>query len=438
MRSRRWTSALAVALLAAAAPAAGADEVQDEVRELRDVVAQLQEQLAAQEEQIQAQNERLAQSDVAAGGASSGLASFFEETDFYGFVAASYQINTANESNDGIFGQNESAFGPAGIFTRPDSNTFAIDQVWLGLDRAPTAERRGGFHVDLLWGNAAEQFNGRCRSGCADGRFDGGDSPELYTAYASYLAPIGSGVRLDAGKLATLLGAEVLPTTENFNITRGLVYNLQPITHTGVMASTELDGGLSLALGAVNAVFSDATFDTDNNKAVTGRVGWAGRDVSAGLSGIYGSQLDMPGVTADEADKAGLVDLVLTADPTERISIWLNADWAFTTGTGFDTDQYGVAAAGRLAVTRSTGLALRGELVHTDVQTDPAGGFDGESWSLTGTVDHALTDALMVRGEARYDLARIDEAEDDAFFDSFGNVTKDDRLLLIAEMIYAF
>lgn len=439
MRSRRWTSALVAALLAAGSPAVAADEVQQELRELRDMVTQLKDQVRAQQQQIQTQNELITQSDVAAGGSSSGLAAFFQETNFYGFVSASYQFNTANKSNDGIFGQNNSAGAAnAGIFTRPDSNTFAIDQVWFTMDHAATEDSRGGFHVDLLWGNAAEQFNGRCRSGCTDGAFNGGDSPELYTAYVSYLAPIGSGVQIDAGKLATPMGAEVLQTTENFNITRGLVYNLQPINHTGVIASTDLGGGLSLALGAVNAVFSDATFDTDNGKAFTGRLGLDGDGVSAGLSAIYGAQLDAAGVGADEDDKAGVVDLVLTADPSEQLSLWLNFDWAFTEGTGFDTDQYGVAVAGRLALLESTGFSVRGEFVRTNVQSDPVGGFDGRNWSVTGTLDHALTDALTMRGEARYDFASIDDFEDDVFFDSSGFATKDDRLLLIAEMIYAF
>ena len=68
-----------------------------------------------------------------------------------------------------------------------------------------------------------------------------GNDFDLYQGYVTYLAPIGEGVTLQAGKFATLIGAEVAQAKDNWNVTRGNVYNfLQPINHSGILASTPI------------------------------------------------------------------------------------------------------------------------------------------------------------------------------------------------------
>ena len=68
------------------------------------------------------------------------------------------------------------------------------------------------------------------------------------------------------GKFGTLIGAEVAQTVYNFNITRGNLYNLfQPITHVGVLASTEI-GGFSLSVGGANETRSFPALDADVQK----------------------------------------------------------------------------------------------------------------------------------------------------------------------------
>ncbi|MEE8581589.1 MAG: outer membrane beta-barrel protein, partial [Myxococcota bacterium] len=86
----------------------------------------------------------------------------------------------------------------------------------------------------------------------------------------------------------------------------------------------------------------------------------------------------------------------------------------------------GNALAARIGLSDSTGVAVRGEYVTID------GGID--LFSITGTVDHALTDGLTLRAEVRYD----DSDAGDIFMNSSGNVNKDNQVLLLAEMIYEF
>ena len=55
---------------------------------------------------------------------------------------------------------------------------------------------------------------------------------------------------------------------------------------------------------------------------------------------------------------------------------------------------------------------------------------DFEIFSLTGTVDHSLTDNLVVRGEVRWD---------NLIEDNFSFITgEEDQVVALAEIYYAF
>ena len=96
----------------------------------------------------------------------------------------------------------------------------------------------------------------------------------------------------------------------------------------------------------------------------------------------------------------------------------------------------GVAVAGRYAFTEATGFAMRGEWV----DLDDLFGEDTElkMWTLTGTVDHKLTDQLTLRGELRYDAIADGDPTDDLFFDESGDLAEDDEGTVGVEVIYSF
>jgi len=419
--NRRAPVALAGAILLAASGAHATDtDLQAELKEMRETIRALQDEIQAQDRRIEDQNSVLQGAGLAEQNQSmSALSSFLETTDFYGWVSATYNHDLTFESgNDGALPGGATPFGG----TKP--NTFGLNQLWFGMDKAPTEESRGGFHVDIAYGAIAP--------------FSGGstDTVEIYSAYASYLAPIGNGIQIDAGELWTLIGAEVVDTLGNFNITRGTVWSLQPVNHVGAIASTELADGFSVALGAVNDPFSDANFDSDNNKGVTGQIAFSGDSFYAGVSGIYGSQFDGP--TGNEGDKYGLIDVLLTADPTDNVSLWANYNfnWFKDTpgaygfaGEGDDSLAHAVALAGRVGITDRTGVALRWE----GIFFDPDGIDNEEIYTLTGTVDHKLTDNLTARAEVRWDTSTFDGLA----VDQDGS-NEDDSVLGIIELVYAF
>jgi hypothetical protein len=247
------------------------------------------------------------------------------------------------------------------------------------------------------------------------------------------------------------VGAEVPQATANFNITAGNVYNiLQPIDHVGVIFSSDIgDTGFSWQLGAVNDGFNGVvgTADPDRNeaKSVLFQLAWANETFSIANSLIWG-----PGNAYDDNHPSGLYDLVVTWDPTERISTWLNFDyaWADLAGSSAGSHGWGLAMAGRFAVTERFGLATRFEVVRTDNDGAWANGnvanppFSAATpnnatiYSITGTADYSLTNNLVVRTEVRYDNITKD-FNDNEFFDQGGDF-RPDQTTAGVQLVYEF
>jgi hypothetical protein len=62
-------------------------------------------------------------------------------------------------------------------------------------------------------------------------------------------------------------------------------------------------------------------------------------------------------------------------------------------------------------------------------------------WGITGTLDHLLTDQLMIRAEARYDRVAKDDGSDGEFFDNShysGGGLEPDQTTVGFEVIYNF
>jgi hypothetical protein len=447
MRStcRIWVAA--VAGLALLPQVAVASDVEEQLRLMNERLTQLEDRLQVTtdeldtaRQQVAAQQEVIEEAGLSEeSGARSGLSTFLEATDFGAWVATSYTYNLANSDNEGLVGQNTV------LPFHPDSNAFQVDQVWFEIDKDVSEESRGGLHVDLAFGKTASILGGSGGSLFQGLGTGGNDGVEIFSAYVSYLVPLLDGIRIDAGELPTLLGAEVVQAPANFNITRGLVWGIQPVTHTGVIASMSFENDFAVAVGVVNDGFQDFNSDNDNNKAITAQLAYGGEVYSGAISWIHGSESfdDALNLWSDEKDKSGVVDVVLTSNPSENLSLWVNLDWRYARDHTIlgakqkGSDVFGAALAGRLQVLDTTGVALRGEYLREDDGFLGLGG-DGELYSLTATVDHALTNHLTARLEGRFDWGIVSGGPNDVFFNSSAAATRSSQQVLLAELLYAF
>jgi len=452
-----------IGVLAVQTAAASESDVDEQLRLMEQRMTEMEDRLQATtaaleaaKSQVDEQQERLSQAglaDVDAREARSGVGHFVDTVEVSGVFASSfnYRFLDPGDNSRNVFGS----------FRHPNADTFQIDQAWITLDKTPTEESRGGFHADYIWGETA-QVQGGSR-----------DSGLLYTAYVSWLAPVGSGVQVDAGRLPKVLGAESMQTNQNFNISQGLLFQLQPNATTGVQAATEVADGLVLTGGVVNDVFRASNVDTSRDKAYYGKVSFVQDRFGVDVGAIWGKDDtvvdDTTGAFCDSGDDCftSVFDVVARAYPTEEIQLWLDYTWARTHGNDTaDGDAHGIAGAGRLALNADTGVSTRVEYVRADRTfvrahgpgTGPApaapsapvgpfgavnapGGSSGTTQlvSWTTTIDHQLTEGLKLRGEVRWDRNLTDNA---TLFASGGAASatsdREDQVTGLAEILYEF
>lgn len=469
MRPRLTAALAAFAMLGLSPSLAMAEDVQDQLRHMQDRLQQMEDKLQATNDQLDVANQRVdEQSNLIEGaglaegrGASSGLGCLVCDWRIGGWVAGSYNYNL-NDPQDARNGGLQQTNMGAGFYDplHPDHNSFALDQVWFEIEKEVSEESRAGFRADFVYGKTAKWLNGGGAWGGLVG--DSNDRPfrddsalYIHQAYVQYAPPIGpEGTLLKFGKFATLIGAEVPGTVYNYNITRGQVWNLlEPIDHIGIMAGGPIgESGFDWALGGVNGFAQDDP-DRNDRKSVTGHLGWANDQFSVGVNGLWGGE-----TTGLDGDEAGLVNLLAKWTPSDRFGMYVNGNFAWMdepNGTDLDPYAWGVSLAGRFGITDRTGVALRGDFVQDEdgfvLYSGRSGGLRGwdeniygdpsdldQVWSVTGTVDHLLTDQLMIRGEARWDRVDIDDGPSDVFYKDNDGLNSTDQITLFFEVVYNF
>ena len=453
----RWFAAGRIALAAtlcfvaqsALADAQSPPEGSADMREMKALVEGLRDKLDAQSEQLEHQGEMIRESrarEEKREDTESGLAKFFRDIEFDGWIAGSYFWNFNDPGNSpgagpppNFVGGNTGAAGNVYPF-HTDHNTFNVDQIWFGMGKQATEESRAGFRFDLVYGKSACTLSASPGERCPTGAFAFGsnDATSQYyvnQAYIEYLMPFGN-IKLKAGKFGTLLGAEVVQTTGNFNITRHNSYSLiQPIDHVGVLLEKDLGAGFSATIGGLNGYVPDDP-DVNKNKSLIAQIAWAGEELSVSGSVLWGGEV----LQNDDFD-TGTADLVVRWTPMEDLQTWLNANYAWTDGVGSGTasaEAWGVTLAARYALTERLGFSPRVEYVSED---DGFYGFangDATIWALTGTLDYLLTEGLTVRSELRWDTISQDGGPDGNFFDGGPDDLDDDQIVAAVELIYQF
>jgi hypothetical protein len=145
-----------------------------------------------------------------------GALKFFRDVEVSGVVDGYYSFN--NNKVD-MFTQGR-AFDVR-------HNAFSLQLAKLTLQRANSKDSPLGFRVDLGLGETVDRIISVSDSGRNDA------TKHVLQAYASYVAPIGSGLTIDFGKMYTPVGAEVVETKDNFNYSRGWLFTYGPYYHAG-------------------------------------------------------------------------------------------------------------------------------------------------------------------------------------------------------------
>jgi hypothetical protein len=146
-----------------------------------------------------------------------GVLRFFRDVEVSGIVDGYYSFN--NNKVD-MFTQGR-AFDVR-------HNAFSLQLAKLTLQKANSKDSPLGFRVDLGAGETVDRIISISDSSRNDA------TKHVMQAYASYVAPLGSGLTIDFGKLYTPVGAEVIETKDNFNYSRGWLFAFGPYYHAGL------------------------------------------------------------------------------------------------------------------------------------------------------------------------------------------------------------
>ena len=466
MRSKLMTAVAVAASTILGASVAAADPVQDQLKLMEQRMAEMEDRLEATSENlktaeatVEKQQAVLSEAGLAEGadGARSAVGHFLQQVDVSGLVAASYNYRFIDDRDANLF------IGDS--FRHQNADSFSLDQLWLTLDKPVNEESRAGFHTDMLYGASAQAMRnsvvGRPLGGGATPGTSISDQNDFYlfSAYVSYLAPIGNGIRFDAGKHGTLMGIERVKTNVNFNITQGRVFQLIPIVNTGLLAETNLTDQLSIAAAVFNDVVSDTSFDDSRHKAYFSQIKYTGDKFTFKVDSIVGKnsgsglQSD-PSGSGPETCKGGnacqtaILDAVATAQLTDDFEAW--AQFVFVRHFGNSIvrqgDTHAFATAARYHVTEDTSFSTRLEYLRAEqnfnIAQVGAAVVPGMSEVVTATFTgaQALTDDLTLRAELRYDhsltgnIGPFASQSDTAS----GLGGRNDQLVGIAELYYEF
>jgi Putative beta-barrel porin-2, OmpL-like. bbp2 len=330
-----------------------------------------------------------------------------------------------------------------------DHNTFSLDLFQLQVSRAP-GENGVGFVTKINFGKVAERMSADWHGDGRPGMCSGNDRTcdiELEEAYITYNFPGLPDLQLKGGKFVTLLGAEVIESPLNPNISRSLAFGFAiPFTHTGLLTSYAFAPQFKATIGVVNGW--DNVIDSNDGKTVTGSLAFTPIDqLSFALNGLYGAEQPHRGDS-----KRGVVDFVATIKPVDNLAFILNYDYGNETRLGApaadglftkgDTTAEWNAFSGIVsydlpdALAVPIGFALRGEYFDDSDSTRLQGGSgfgrDQNTWEVTTTFKVVLAEGLMARAEYRYD-----KAKDPVFLRNVGGVQKDQQTVA-AELSYVF
>ncbi|HWP35566.1 MAG TPA: porin, partial [Thermodesulfobacteriota bacterium] len=314
----------------------------------------------------------------------------------------------------------------------PEADSVELDLLQLSAERPAEPV---GFRVDLDFGKTAEILSAATLGPLDDtaGALDA-DPVEVQQGYLALAPARLSGLTLKVGKFNTLAGIEVVEPWNNFTFSRGIVFGLQPVTHTGVRATYAPGGPLSASLGVVNGW--DSFSDNNRGKTLEAQLAFAPSGaLSVALTGYYGAELD-----GRAGPKRTIGDLAVTLKPTAALTATLNYDAGYDEELGGVANAFwhGVSVTVHYDVTGRLGLTVRSEVAH-DERGVKIVGFVPAGRSVT-LASATATVAYKVAGPAELRLEyRHDESNRDGGFDGdAGTQTESSQDTIAAALLVRF
>jgi hypothetical protein len=272
------------------------------------------------------------------------------------------------------------------------ANSFLIDLAQIQfLKDAPVGGL--GYKLKVSFGETAKFIH-------SAGLGDTTDVVDLTEAYVNYVAPLGSGIKLQFGKFVTYHGAEVIEARDDFNYSRSFLFNYAiPFTHTGLMAGYTFSKALTANIYVVNGwdVFND------NNKGKTFGTSFVVTPIEP-LTMNFGLMYG-PEQTDNSTHYRFLFDWAGTFKATKNLTFVVNTDYATDEkdplNSGRNSRWYGIAGYAKYDFTDWFSTTIRAE--YFDDRDGVRTGIAQKLKEITITPEFRIVKNLLLRPEYRHD-----------------------------------
>lgn len=280
-------------------------------------------------------------------------------------------------------------------------NSFALSLAEIEIEKVP--ERGGvGFKVDLATGDVQDIIVDTIKSVSPHGVSD--FDKVFQHASISYVAPVGTGLRVDFGKFVTHIGGETIESIKNRNFSHSFFYSYAiPFQDSGI----RLNYAFNSKVYAEAYILNGWNVTSDNNSGKTFGAS-VGLTPNSKLS-VYANYLGGPERNGNSDDWRHLGDFQVVYSLTKTLSTMVNID------VGKDKKAVGPS---KDAVWGGVAFYLRKDVggrffptARVEYYNDPDGFTTGVAqhlWGYTLTGDCKLGPKdgfahLMLRPEIRYD-----------------------------------
>ncbi|MEW6155914.1 MAG: outer membrane beta-barrel protein [Verrucomicrobiota bacterium] len=297
-------------------------------------------------------------------------------------------------------------------------DNFNLHVVRLNLEK-PLEEGQwsAGYKAELAFGPDANYFGGTTLNGGGSVNFD---DFAIKQAHVLLRAPVGNGIDFKVGVFDTCIGYEVFDSGSNPNFSRSYGYALEPVTHTGVMASYAVSDVLSFSAGVADtwfgAINEKPADGVESHKTYLGLVSIVLPEAAGPLTGtaIYAGVVDgMNGVSvgANSKDTTSYYAGVTLPTPLTGLTLGGAFDYrqnGLNTTTPGDNWVWATALYASYQATEKVKFNVRGDLTKGSDGTfydagAPGSDTQNELFSLTGTLDYSLWQNVITRAEVRWD-----------------------------------
>jgi hypothetical protein len=300
------------------------------------------------------------------------------------YMQGSYLVNSSNPSS-GTLEYN---------YFDPRSGAINPDMFELKLNEDATSGTLG-FRLKLTAGEMAKRIHAR-------GLGNPDDSFDLSEACVSYVAPLGSGLKLEAGKFNTYIGAEYLESLDNFNYSHSLLWCYgEPASHTGLKMAYDLSKQVNLQGYVVNGWDNFS----DNNGAPS--LGLALGYTPSEKVSMFINMLNGPEMDNNNNDNRLFLEWIGNFKLSKKLSLIASYDWAQQANAfpGVTAQWDGFSIAGKYDFTDRFYFSIR-----ADQFNDPQGYRTGTPQTLreiTFTPQFKIGENLYIRPEYRFDWSNV-------------------------------